>query len=89
MYMISLVNLRVPFVFNCVDGVDNRGHGVQHPCLRSNRVSLALDEGLTNPDIDHDVDKGEKAQDKDESLQKIVGVKYVDDPASKMLRPWD
>ena len=46
-------------------------------------VSLVLDEGLTNPDIDKDVDQGEKAQDEDESLKKIVGVKYGKNPASR------
>ena len=80
-----LVNLHVPFVFDCVDGVDDRGHGVQHPPLWSKVVSLVLDEGLTNPDIDKDVDQGEKAQDEDESLKKIVGVKYVNNPASRII----
>ena len=71
----------IVFLFNCVDGIEHLGHGVQHPSLRMRRRLLVTDGA--KPEADKDVGQTEEAEDYDQSLQQVVGVKRVDDPDYK------
>ena len=68
----------IVFLFHCVDGTEHLGHGVQHAALRKSRRLLVTDGA--KPEADKDVGQTEEAEDYDQSLQQVVGVKRVDDP---------
>ena len=80
-----LNHMVIVFLFHCVDGIEDLGHGVQHPTLRQGLGLLC--QGLVtdraNPEADKDVSETEEAEYKDQGLQQVIRVKRVDDPVMK------
>ena len=83
-----LNHMVIVFLFNCVDGIEDLGHGVQHPTLRQGLGLLCqgLVTGRANPEADKDVGETEEAENKDQGLQEVIRVKRVDNPAKKGVR---
>ena len=77
----------IVFLFNCVDGIEHLGHGVQHPALRL-RLRL-LGHGLATdgaiPEADKDIGQAEEAENYDQGLQEVINVKRVDDPEDRKI----
>ena len=77
----------IVFLFNCVDGIEHLGHGVQHPALRQRlRLlghCLATDGAI--PEADKDIGQAEEAENYDQGLQEVIGVKRVDDPEDRKI----
>ena len=85
MYLNHLV---IVFLFDGCDGIEDLGHGVQHPTLRQGLGLLC--QGLVtdraNPEADKDVGETEEAENKDQGLQQVIRVKRVDNPAEKGVK---
>ena len=83
-----LNHMVIVFLFHCVDGIEDLGHGVQHPTLRQGLGLLC--QGLVtdraNPEADKDVSETEEAENKDQGLQEVIRVKRVDNPAKKGVK---
>ena len=78
----------IVFLFHCVDGIEDLGHGVQHPTLRQGLGLLC--QGLVtdraDPEADKDVSETEEAENKDQGLQEVIRVKRVDNPVKKGVK---
>ena len=88
----KLIHMLKVFLFYCVDGIEDLGHGVEHAALgqRLGQHALWLGyQGLTTdwaePEVDEDVGEAEEAQDEDQGLEQVVGIKRVDNAAIRNL----